>query len=65
MKTHLEFVKDAQNGDPAWVFHHSMTQEDRDAFDAWLVKSKHPCAYRAGTQESRFRWIVESRKVEG
>ncbi|MGI9306583.1 MAG: hypothetical protein ACR2P5_04685 [Gammaproteobacteria bacterium] len=45
------------NGDPtgaSWVFHHCMTQADRDAFDQELVRNKHPLSYEAGTQESRF-----------
>ena len=55
MSTPQEFIRQALDGDPSWVFHHCMTQADRDAFDAWLVEIGDGLAFEAGTQESRFK----------
>ena len=40
-----------------WTFM-NMLQAERDAFDVWLVKIRHPFAAEAGTQEQRFRRFV-------
>ena len=46
---------------PSHVFHRIMEQYERDDFDQALVDMKHPLAYQAGTQESRFvdyvKWL--------
>jgi len=58
MATPQQFIRQALDGDPAWVFHHCMTKEDRDDFDRWLVEIGDRLAFEAGTQESRFRDYV-------
>lgn len=40
-----------------WVYM-QMGKAERDSVDSWLIKQKHPLAYQAGTQESRFKDIV-------
>lgn len=50
------------------TFHRVMTQADRDAFDAWLVRINHVLASEAGTQETRFRRFIQdvmSRRYKG
>lgn len=52
------YEQEAARG-PAWTFL-QMTQEERDAFDRWLVSVNHASAWEAGTQERRFaRFICE------
>ena len=59
--TPLDFVNDAvRRNDWAWVYFHGMLPRDREAFDAYLVAIKHPLAFEAGTNESRFRAFVET-----
>lgn len=41
-----------------WVFHRSMDDADRKAFDDALVSINHPLALEAGTCEGRFRAYV-------
>lgn len=43
----------------SWVFFHASTRAERDAFDDYLVRIKHPLAYEAGTQEQRFRAFTQ------
>lgn len=47
------------NAGAEWVFHHCMTQKDRDEFDSELVQMNHPLALEAGTQWSRFNTIAQ------
>ena len=47
-----------KRGDAAWQFHHVMTADDREAFDAYLVRLGYPLAYQPGTTESRFYRMV-------
>ena len=57
--TPQDYVKAAQDrADWSWVFFHIMSQEDKQAFDSWLVESEHPLAYEPGTTEKRFRAMV-------
>lgn len=51
------FIREGDRG-IAWVFHHCMTREERDAVDAWLLATGHPLAYEAGTQGYRFDAIA-------
>jgi hypothetical protein len=48
-------------GDPDganWEFFHGMTATDREAVDTWIVETKHPLGFQAGTQEGRFKKLV-------
>jgi hypothetical protein len=38
-----------------WVFDRSMTQEDKLAFDLFLVRTKDSLAFQPGTTEYRFK----------
>lgn len=42
-----------------WTFDH-MSDQDRLAFDLWLVRVKDPLAYEPGTTEHRFRTRVRA-----
>lgn len=44
----------------AWEMMHA-SKAQRDAFDLYLVKIKHPSAYEAGTQEYRIKRFVRER----
>lgn len=46
-----------------WEYFHVMTQEEKLAFDLFLVRTKDELAYQPGTPESRFRIKVQ-RMVE-
>jgi hypothetical protein len=48
----------ARHPDPSWVYIHFWTSIDRVNLDQWLVRLNHPLAYRAGTNEDRFRQII-------
>ena len=41
-----------------WEFFHGMTAADREAVDTWIVETKHPLGFQAGTQEGRFKELV-------
>lgn len=43
---------------PDWEFMH-FNASDRNLFDDWLVRFKHPLAFEPGTQEQRFKAIVK------
>lgn len=46
-----------RNPDVVWAYHHVLTPHDRKEMDRLLVEIKHPLAYLAGTNESRFRTL--------
>jgi len=43
----------------------SLTQEEGKLFDKWLVDTKNPLAYEAGTTEGRFKKFAESKGESG
>lgn len=46
-----------RNPDVAWAYHHVLTPHDKAEMDRLLVEIKHPLAYLAGSNESRFRTL--------
>ncbi len=55
----MEAVNDALRArDPRWTYRF-LSKDTLDAMDRWLVIAKHPLAYQAGTQESRFFALVK------
>lgn len=46
-------------GGASWVWHRSMSPQEHLAFDLFLVRTRDPLAYVAGTAESRFRARVQ------
>lgn len=56
LATHAERLDEAlAYPDATWAYHQMLCRSDRDAMDCMLVNRQHPLAYRASTQESRFR----------
>jgi len=50
------FRREGERGiDWVWLW---APAEQRAAVDDWLVRTRHPLAYQAGTPESRFRQLV-------
>jgi hypothetical protein len=43
----------------SWTFFHMMSREEVLAFDLFLVRTKDPLAWEAGSPESRFRRRVQ------
>lgn len=48
-------ARELRGEDPTWEWFHSMTNEDRLAFDLMLVRTGDLLAWQAGTAESRWR----------
>ena len=51
------FRADGQSGID-WVYNNVLSADDKRAFDAYLVGSRHPLAYEPGTNWQRFNAFV-------